>query len=163
MQGRNNNVRNGQRAANPSMPKGSEPIQTTSREGTETMNQIYITGRLGRDPELRFSTSGMAVAEFSVAVTRKVKDEDETTWFDCVSFGEQAENYCEDFIKGSRIIVIGRIEVKEYTGKDGTLKKKTQIVVDEAGVSSRWKKRGNEQKEIKAITNAFPEADEEPF
>lgn len=127
------------------------------------MNHVYIVGRIGRDPELRFATSGNAVANFSVAVTRKPNGQEETTWFDCVSFGEQAENYCADFVKGSRVIVIGRIEIKEYTGKDGVEKKKTQIVVDEAGLSSRWKKRdGNNSEDVATLKNAFPEI-EEPF
>ena len=127
------------------------------------MNHIYIVGRIGRDPELRFASSGNAVANFSVAVTRKPNGQEETTWFDCVAFGEQAENYCNEFVKGSRVIVIGRIEIKEYTGKDGVEKKKTQIVVDEAGVSSRWRKRdGSSPDDVSTLKNAFPEA-EEPF
>lgn len=127
------------------------------------MNHIYIVGRIGRDPELRFASSGNAVANFSVAVTRKPNGQEETTWFDCVAFGEQAENYCNEFAKGSRVIVIGRIEIKEYTGKDGVEKKKTQIVVDEAGVSSRWRKRdGSSPDDVSTLKNAFPEA-EEPF
>jgi single-strand DNA-binding protein len=126
------------------------------------MNNITIVGRLGRDPELRYATSGNAVAEFSVAVTRKPKDkEEETVWFECVAFGEQAENYCASFTKGSRVIVIGRVEIKDYTSKDGVAKKKTQIVVDEAGLSSRWKRKSNDA-EVAMIKDAFPDI-EEPF
>lgn len=126
------------------------------------MNHIYIAGRLGRDPELRFATSGTAVAEFSVAVTRRPKDkEEETVWFECVAFGEQAENYCAAFTKGSRVIVIGRIEIKEYTSKDGVEKKKTQIVVDEAGLSSRWARKANAE-DVATLKQAFPDI-EEPF
>lgn len=129
---------------------------------------MYIVGRIGRDPELRFSASGMAVANFSVATTRKVNDKEETTWFDCVSFGEQAENYVSSFIKGSRVIVIGRIEIKEYTKKDGTEAKKTQIIVDEAGLSARWKRVLAENPEAtehvtKDLFKAFPDAVEDPF
>lgn len=126
------------------------------------MNSITIVGRIGRDPELRFATTGTAVADFSVAVTRRPKDkEEETVWFECVAFGEQAENYCADFAKGTRVIVIGRIEIKEYTAKDGVQKKKTQIVVDEAGASSRWKKSAD-NKDVAMLKQAFPEV-EEPF
>ena len=132
------------------------------------MNNITIIGRIGRDPELRFTTSQMAVANFSVATTRKKGDEEETTWFDCVSFGEQAENYVSSFVKGSRVIVVGRIEIKEYTKKDGTEAKKTQIIIDEAGLSARWKRLSSEEpsKDKSAprrITDAFPDAMEEPF
>ena len=132
------------------------------------MNNIYIVGRIGRDPELRFSTSGMAVANFSVATTRKKNDAEETTWFDCVSFGEQAENYVASFPKGSRVIVIGRIEIKEYKKSDGTEAKKTQIIIDEAGLSARWKRLSAEATEtnnvsVQNIQQAFPDAMEEPF
>jgi single-strand DNA-binding protein len=163
VQSQNHNVRHVDITSYPSLPKSSKPTQTTSRKGTNKMNHMYIVGRIGRDPELRFATSGNAVANFSVAVTRKPNGQEETTWFDCVSFGEQAENYCNDFVKGSRVIVIGRIEIKEYTGKDGVEKKKTQIVVDEAGLSSRWKKsNGSNSEDIATLKNSFPEI-EEPF
>lgn len=131
------------------------------------MNSITITGRVGRDPELRFASSGNAIANFSVAVTRKSKDKDEeTTWFDCVAFGEQAEHYCASFPKGSRVIVIGRFEIKDYTTKDGEARKKHQIIIDEAGLSARWKNllvdTDNSAGDAARIKEAFPEV-EEPF
>lgn len=127
------------------------------------MNNITIVGRLGRDPELRYAGSGTALAEFSLAVTRKPKDkEEETVWFDCVAFGEAAENYCDAFKKGMRVIVIGRVEIKDYTGKDGVAKKKTQIVVDEAGASSRWQKRKPNDADEATLKQVFPDI-EEPF
>jgi single-strand DNA-binding protein len=163
VQSQNHNIRKGDITSYAPLPKSSKPTKTTSREGTNRMNHVYIVGRIGRDPELRFATSGNAVANFSVAVTRKPNGQEETTWFDCVAFGEQAENYCADFVKGSRVIVTGRIEIKEYTGKDGVEKKKTQIVVDEAGLSSRWKKSNNSNPEdVATLKNSFPEI-EEPF
>jgi single-strand DNA-binding protein len=163
MQSRNYNIRKGDITSYAPLPKSSKPTQTTSGEGTNNMNHIYIVGRIGRDPELRFASSGNAVANFSVAVTRKPNGQEETTWFDCVAFGEQAENYCNEFPKGSRVIVIGRIEIKEYTSKDGVEKKKTQIIVDEAGLSSRWRKRdGSNPDDVATLKNAFPEI-EEPF
>lgn len=133
------------------------------------MNSITITGRVGRDPELRFTTAGKAIANFSVAVTRKAKDEEETTWFDCVAFGEQAEHYCASFPKGSRVIVIGRFEIKDYQNKDGEARKKHQIIVDEAGLSARWKNllidHTTSSSDAERVSEAFPSGSfpEEPF
>lgn len=102
------------------------------------MNTITIIGRLGQDPELRFTKDGRAVAEWSVATTRKINDNEETTWHRCVAFGDNAEHYVSSFAKGRRVIVIGRYSTKEYTKKDGTKATRSEVIVDEAGLSARY-------------------------
>lgn len=101
-------------------------------------NNITVTGKLGKDPELRFTPSGMAVAEFSIADTWGKDDKKKTTWHNCVAFGQLAENICGTLRKGSTAIVTGRYEQDEYTKKDGTTGKTTKVIVDECGPSLRW-------------------------
>jgi single-strand DNA-binding protein len=102
------------------------------------MNTITIVGRLGQDPEMRFTKDGKAVAEWSVATTRKIGDKEETVWHRCVAFGDNAEHYAGSFSKGRRVIVIGRLSIKEFDKKDGTKGSRTEIIVDEAGLSARF-------------------------
>jgi single-strand DNA-binding protein len=101
-------------------------------------NQIVITGNIGTPPEMRYTASQMAVIEFSVAVTSGKDDKKKTTWHNCKAFGNLAENITATVRKGDNVIVVGRIEQDEYTKKDGTKGKSTQLVVDEFGPSCRW-------------------------
>ena len=103
-------------------------------------NHITVTGRIGQEPELRFTPSGMAVAEFSLADTYGKDDKKKTTWHNCVAFGQLAENIVSCAGKGKTVIVTGRYEQDEYTKKDGTKGKTTKLVVDECGPSLRWDK-----------------------
>lgn len=102
------------------------------------MNTITIIGRLGQDPELRFTKDGKEIVEFSVATTRKINDREDTVWHRCVAFGDSAQHYVSSFAKGRRVIVIGRLSTKEYEKKDGTKATRTELIVDEAGLSSRY-------------------------
>jgi single-strand DNA-binding protein len=102
------------------------------------MNTITIVGRLGQDPEMRFTKDGKGVAEWSVATTRKIGDKEETTWHRCVAFGDSAEHYVASFAKGRRVIVVGRLSIKEFDKKDGTKGSRTEILVDEAALSARY-------------------------
>lgn len=93
-----------------------------------------IIGNLGRDPELKYTNSQMAICSFSVAVTEKIKKNgewvDATTWFKVVTFGKQAENASKYLAKGSKILADGRIQLDEYTAKDGTHKANLSLVAE---------------------------------
>lgn len=102
------------------------------------MNQITIIGNIGQQPELRVSPSGVAVIDFSVGVTRKVKDVKETEWFDVVAFTDLADHFAHSFGKGNRVIITGRMQRKEWEGKDGKKGYKMQIIADDGGLSCRW-------------------------
>ena len=85
-------------------------------------SKIIIIGNLGRDPEMRFSPSGDPVTTFSVAVSRKLKDAEETAWFRVSVWGKQAES-CNTYLsKGSKVLVEGRLKAEPnvYQRKDGT-------------------------------------------
>ena len=87
------------------------------------LNQIVIMGRLGKDPELRRTQSGVAVATFNVAVDRDFKDkatgQRATDWITCVAWRSTAEFVEKYFSKGSQVLVAGRLQMREWTDKDG--------------------------------------------
>lgn len=87
--------------------------------------KLLIIGNLGGDPDMRFMTDGTPVAQFSVASSRKIKTETETTWFRVSVFGKQAESVGKYLHKGSKVLVEGRLRPDEngnprvYQRKDG--------------------------------------------
>ena len=107
------------------------------------MSTITVVGTLGRDPELRFTAGGQAVVSFSVADTRKWKNaageqQEATTWIDCSAWNSLAENAAASLAKGSRVIVTGRLESRDYEAKDGTKRTAYQIVADAIGPDLRF-------------------------
>lgn len=87
--------------------------------------KIQIVGNLGRDPELRYTPSGRAVTDFSVAVSQSTKNPqtgewvEATDWFRVSVWGDRAERAAESLRKGSRVFVDGRFRVREYETNDG--------------------------------------------
>lgn len=98
------------------------------------LNHITIMGRLTRDPELRRTGSGLAVASFTVAVDRdwpnKETGEKETDFIDCVAWRQTGEFVSKYFTKGSMIVVSGRLQVRTWNDKDGNKRKTAEIVAD---------------------------------
>jgi len=89
------------------------------------MNKIMLIGNLGKDPEMSYTASGQAMTKFSLAASRRWKDRDsgerreETTWFNVVAWGQQAET-CNNYLhKGSKVYVEGRMTSRKYTDRDG--------------------------------------------
>ena len=87
------------------------------------LNHIVIMGRLGKEPELRRTQSGVAVATFNVAVDRDFKDkatgQRATDWITCVAWRSTAEFVEKYFSKGSQVLVAGRLQMRDWTDKDG--------------------------------------------
>jgi single-strand DNA-binding protein len=129
------------------------------------MNTITISGNVGRDPELKYSANGTAVVKFSVADTTGKDDNKKTVWHDVVVFKEQAEHVAASVKKGSRVIVTGRLDKSEYTGKDGTKKQRVEVIADDVSISLRWSAYGDDTNvnTAKDLLNATDVADEEPF
>lgn len=128
------------------------------------MNNITIIGNVGKDPELRYTQKGLAQIKFSVATTSGKDDKKKTTWHNCVAWGEQAEAIASEVIKGTRVIVMGRYEMNEYTAKNGEVKKTYELLVDDCGRSLRW---GQPKEQPKFSQPSTPQQmgfdDEEPF
>ncbi len=98
------------------------------------LNKAIIMGRLTRDPELRYTQSNTPVATFAVAVDRRFKSregERETDFINCVAWRQQAEFVQKWFQKGRMICVVGSIQTRKYTDKDGNNRTATEVVADE--------------------------------
>lgn len=98
------------------------------------LNHIVIMGRLTRDPELRRTGSGIAVAGFTVAVDRDFANKDsgerETDFIDCVAWRSTGEFVSKYFTKGSMAVVSGRLQIRPWEDKDGNKRRTAEIVAD---------------------------------
>ena len=98
--------------------------------------KITVIGNLGRDPEMRYTTGGKPVTEFSVAVGHSKPDgsggwiDEGTDWFRVTVWGDRAERAAESFNKGQKVFVEGRFRSREYDAKDGTKKTSLEITAD---------------------------------
>lgn len=106
--------------------------------------EITIVGNLAGDPELRWTASGHAVANFTVAQTPRTKNQqgefvdDETLWVRCSVWREMAENVAETLSKGTRVVVAGRLKARSFETKEGQQRTNWELDVDEVGPSLRW-------------------------
>ncbi|MGA0863136.1 MAG: single-stranded DNA-binding protein [Ilumatobacteraceae bacterium] len=105
-------------------------------------NTVTLVGNLTRDPELRFTTGGRAVAQFGLAVNRRYQQngewQDQTSYFNVVAWGTLGENVAASITKGMRVVVSGRLEQREYQTREGDKRQAIEINADEVGPSLRW-------------------------
>jgi single-strand DNA-binding protein len=98
------------------------------------LNRVVLIGRMGRDPELRYTPSGIPVCSFSIAVDRPVaanaQGERETDWIDIVAWRQQAEFAANYLGKGRLVAVDGRLQIRSWIAQDGTKRKAAEVVVD---------------------------------
>ena len=98
------------------------------------LNHIVIMGRLTRDPELRRTGTGVAVASFTLAVDRDFSPRDggerETDFIDCVAWRQTGEFVSKYFTKGRMAVVSGRLQIRGWTDKDGNKRRTAEIVAD---------------------------------
>jgi single-strand DNA-binding protein len=100
------------------------------------LNKIMLIGNLGRDPELSYTQNGKAIAKFSLAVSRRRRDEggeqrEETQWFNVVAWERLAET-CNNYLtKGSKVYIEGRITSRKYTDKDGVERTAWEVTATE--------------------------------
>ncbi len=103
---------------------------------------VTIVGNLTRDPELRFTTGGKGIASFGVAVNRRWQQggewQEKVSFFNVTAWDSLGENVAASLTKGSRVIVTGRLEQREYETKEGEKRNVVEIVADEIGPSLRW-------------------------
>ena len=113
------------------------------------LNHITIMGRLTRDPELRRTGSGVAVASFTVAVDRdfgsREGGERETDFIDCVAWRQTGEFVSKYFTKGSMAVVSGRLQIRNWTDKEGNKRRTAEVVADNVyfGESKRQSEGGS--------------------
>lgn len=108
------------------------------------MTDITLTGNLTADPELRFTPQGKPCASLQVAVNKRAKQPDgswgdgPTSYYRCTAWGQLAEHVAESLAKGARVIVQGRLEIREYETRDGQRRVAAEIQVDDIGPSLRF-------------------------
>jgi len=105
---------------------------------------VTIVGNITRDPELRFTNTGRANANFGVAVNRRWQNrqsgewEEQVSFFNVVAWGDMGENIAATCTKGTRVIVTGRLEQRSYETQNGEKRSVVEIIADEVGPSLRW-------------------------
>lgn len=109
-----------------------------------------IVGHVGRDPEMRYLPDGKAVAQFSVATTRKVKGNGQTTWWRVSAFGRTAEVAGEYVKKGAPVLISGEPMLREYTTDSGEKRSSLEITADRLTLLGR-KGDGGEQREERPV------------
>lgn len=107
-------------------------------------NNVTITGNMTREPELRFTPGGAAVATFGLAWNRRFQNrqsgewEEQVSFFDVTCWNQLAENVAESLTKGSRVTVSGRLEQRSWETQDGDRRSKVEIIADDVAASLRW-------------------------
>ena len=101
-----------------------------------SVNKVILIGNLGKDPELRYTSGGVAVATFSVATNESWKDQDgniqdRTQWHNIVAWRKLAEIAGEYLKKGSKVYIEGRLQYRTYDDKNGVKRYVTEILMDE--------------------------------
>lgn len=134
-------------------------------------NVIHVVGNLTRDVELKYTTGGKGVANFSIASSRKWKNrttdewEEDTTFVNVVAWGDLGENAAASLTRGNRVIVIGRLSIRSYDDREGNKKYVTEIVADSIGPDLRWATAEVERidRDKAPKSGGKPSPDEEPF
>jgi single-strand DNA-binding protein len=107
-------------------------------------NTVTLVGNITRDPELRFTPSGQAVATFGLAVNRRWQNrqtnewEEQVSFFDVKCWAQMAENVSESLGRGTRVVVSGRLEQRSWETDQGDKRSKVEVVADEIAPSLRW-------------------------
>lgn len=131
------------------------------------MNKAILLGRLTKDPEFQTTTSGVAVCNFTLAISRKYANasgERDTDFINIVSWRNTAEN-CHKFLKkGSQVSVIGSIQTRSYEAQDGTRRNVTEVVAEEVEfVGTRTAPGGAPEEEKPSVSALDPIDDTLPF
>jgi single-strand DNA-binding protein len=114
-----------------------------------SLNKAMIIGNLGRDPEMRYTPSGQAVTQFTVAVNRNHKDQngewvEETEWFRVVAWGPLAERTAEYLRKGRKVYVEGRLQTRQWEGQDGQKRYTTELIANTVTALDRRPETGDD-------------------
>lgn len=103
---------------------------------------VSLVGNLTKDAELRYTTTGRAVASFGIAVNRRYQVngewQEQVSFFNVVAWGDLGEHTAQSLSKGNRAIVTGRLEQRTYETNEGEKRSVTEVVADEIGPSLRW-------------------------
>ncbi len=129
---------------------------------TRSLNKVLLIGRLGRDPEMRYTPSGRPVTNFSVATSRSWTNHDgerrsETEWFNIVAWGNLAE-VCKQYLhKGQQVYIEGRLQTRQWEDSEGNKHTSTEVVAHEMIMLGERPSKGSKE------SPSPPEEDEFPF
>ncbi|MBE0598819.1 MAG: single-stranded DNA-binding protein [Desulfuromonadales bacterium] len=115
-----------------------------------SVNKVILVGNLGKDPELRYTPSGAAVATFSLATSERFKDksgqmQEKTEWHNIVCWRQLAEICGKYLHKGKQVYIEGRIQTRSYDDKEGNKRYMTEIVADQMQMLGRAGEEGGQQ------------------
>jgi single-strand DNA-binding protein len=102
-----------------------------------TEASVSFAGNPTDDPELRHTEGGIARATFRVAIPGRTRDS-EPSFFTVVAWRDQAEHAAESLARGSRVVVVGRLQQRTWTAEDGSARQVVEVVAEELGPSLRW-------------------------
>lgn len=131
------------------------------------LNKIFLMGRLTRDPELRHTQSGVAVASFSLAVDRDFKDkatgEKVTDFIDVVAWRQTGEFAAKYFAKGRMAVVEGRLQIRDWTDKEGNKRRSAEVVADNVYFGDSKPKDGSDSADGGDVPsfNGYPGSDDD--
>lgn len=130
------------------------------------LNRVVIVGRLTKDPDLRYTPNGVAVANFTVAVNRPFSNQQgnrEADFINCVIWRTQAENLAKYMSKGSMVGVDGRIQTRNFEGQDGKRVFMTEVVAESVQyLESKNSSQSNNQSSNQSNGQQEPYSEENP-
>ena len=130
-----------------------------------SVNRVVLTGRLVADPELRTTSTGKEIANFTIAVSKRMKPQDgspDADFFRCKAWGVTASYLCKYTVKGQLIAVDGRIETRKWTDKDGNNREAVEVVADSASALERPRESDSGKSGTHTQPRTYPE-DYDPF
>jgi single-strand DNA-binding protein len=121
------------------------------------MNKVILIGRMTKDPETRYTQSGTAVSTFTLAVDRRFKKDEQPSadFVPCVAWNKLAEVIANNLVKGRKVGVEGRLQVRSYDAQDGSKRYVTEVIVDELDFCDS-KKQGSGLPAAPDITEEIP-------
>lgn len=130
------------------------------------MNNVSLTGRFTRDPEVRYTEGGTSIARFTLAVDRRFKQENgpQADFVSCVAFGKTAEFIEKYFTKGMKMELCGRIQTGSYTKEDGAKVYTTDVIAESVGFAeSKAASQGHVTEQEQSQDGGFGPADAHGF
>lgn len=132
-----------------------------------SINKVILVGNLGKDPELRYTGSGTAVASFSLATTEKFKGSDgkpqeKTEWHNIVAWRQLAEICGKYLQKGKQVYIEGKVQTRSYDDRDGNKRYITEIVADQMQMLGSKDDGGNRGRSESQAREQQPGEDREP-
>lgn len=134
-----------------------------------SLNKVMLIGNLGKDPEVRYTTSGQAVASFSIATTEKFKNkqsgewDEKTEWHRITLWGKQAEIAGEYLAKGKTVYIEGRLQTRKWTDRDGNERYTTEIIGDRMQMLGGKGDGGGRRADAGGVSDTVVSYDEPPF